>query len=204
MPYAEEPPGGCYFLIYLVKLSLKCSRTKIENVIPTLILKYVFLVHQVDYRSLNTMYASQFYYKVERFDPSHELLELHPHYRGGNWKTGGSCHLETLPELSSTQRFSRPWFSMLMAARDIISFGTPVSTIEILNVTQMTALRKDGHSSLYYLGPTAGPSSLHKQDCSHWCLPGVPDAWNELLHALFIKWEWSRHQNNTGPSLVQL
>lgn len=183
--YEKTIRGGCYFQVgddVMMKMTVeRAYRRAIKTVV-----KWVG-------REVNTSNTKVFF---RTFSPVH--------FRGGNWKTGGSCHLETLPELSLTQRFSRPWFSMLMAARDIISFGTPVSTIEILNVTQMTALRKDGHSSLYYLGPTAGPASLHKQDCSHWCLPGVPDAWNELLYALFIKWEWSRHQNNTGPSLVQL
>lgn len=59
--------------------------------------------------------------------------------------------------------------------------------IELLNVTGMTSQRKDGHSSLYYLGPSKGPASPHRQDCSHWCLPGVPDSWNELLYAIFLK-----------------
>ncbi|CAN1151658.1 Protein trichome birefringence-like 10 [Linum perenne] len=51
----------------------------------------------------------------------------------------------------------------------------------------MTARRKDGHSSLYYL--SSQPAPLRKQDCSHWCLPGVPDSWNELVYALFLKRE---------------
>ncbi|EFH58707.1 hypothetical protein ARALYDRAFT_896717 [Arabidopsis lyrata subsp. lyrata] len=52
----------------------------------------------------------------------------------------------------------------------------------------MAAQRKDGHPSLYYHGPL-GPAPLHRQDCSHWCLPGVPDTWNELFYALFMKQE---------------
>ncbi|KAJ6972836.1 hypothetical protein NC653_033222 [Populus alba x Populus x berolinensis] len=33
-----------------------------------------------------------------------------------------------------------------------------------------------GHPSIY----AGNRSSI--QDCSHWCLPGVPDTWNEFLH----------------------
>ncbi|KAK2996658.1 hypothetical protein RJ639_026226 [Escallonia herrerae] len=51
----------------------------------------------------------------------------------------------------------------------------------------MSSRRKDGHASVYYLGSKSGPASLHRQDCSHWCLPGVPDSWNELLYALFLR-----------------
>jgi hypothetical protein len=32
------------------------------------------------------------------------------------------------------------------------------------------------------------------QDCVHWCLPGVPDTWNELLYALLFKEGWGLGQ----------
>lgn len=125
------------------------------------------------------------------------------HFRGGDWKTGGNCHLETLPEMSSTKLPSRSWLPLLSVVGHAILNKTPAPELEMLNVTQMSALRKDGHSSLYYLGPTTGPAPLHKQDCSHWCLPGVPDTWNVLLYALFLKWDLTRQQNLTLPSLAQ-
>ncbi|KAL5982566.1 hypothetical protein ACLOJK_016640 [Asimina triloba] len=37
-------------------------------------------------------------------------------------------------------------------------------------------------------------------DCSHWCLPGVPDAWNELLYILFLRREKSHHQNSSAKN----
>ncbi|KAB2625274.1 protein trichome birefringence-like 10 [Pyrus ussuriensis x Pyrus communis] len=111
------------------------------------------------------------------------------HFRGGDWKTGGSCHSETLPELGSSLVPSQSWdqFRVANVALSAHSNTSQTTKIDILNVTQMTARRKDGHSSLYYLGPNVGPAPLHRQDCSHWCLPGVPDTWNELLYALFLK-----------------
>ncbi|XP_022959381.1 protein trichome birefringence-like 11 [Cucurbita moschata] len=115
------------------------------------------------------------------------------HFRGGDWRNGGSCHLEALPELGSSLVPPETW-SHFRIANSILSgyLATPNSTkLEILNVTRMTAQRKDGHSSLYYLGPDVGPVPPHRQDCSHWCLPGVPDVWNELLYALFLKHEWT-------------
>ena len=54
----------------------------------------------------------------------------------------------------------------------------------------MSALRKDGHPLVY----TRKMDQEQKQypgdftsDCSHWCLPGVPDTWNEMLSALLIQ-----------------
>jgi hypothetical protein len=49
-----------------------------------------------------------------------------------------------------------------------------------LNITYMTELRRDGHPSRHR-EPGTPPDA--PEDCSHWCLPGVPDAWNELLYA---------------------
>lgn len=107
------------------------------------------------------------------------------HFRGGDWRTGGSCHQETLPDLS-TPAPPKSYLEYLTVA-DGLSKHLRMGSVEFLNVTEMTSRRKDGHSSLYYLGPKAAPVPPHRQDCSHWCLPGVPDAWNELLYAVFLK-----------------
>ncbi|KAE8702853.1 Protein trichome birefringence-like 11 [Hibiscus syriacus] len=110
------------------------------------------------------------------------------HFRG-DWKTGGSCHLETLPELGTPSVPTETW-EFLETVKDVLSVHSNSSNgikLDILNVTQMTAPRKDGHASLYYLGPKESPAPIHRQDCSHWCLPGVPDSWNELFYAVFLK-----------------
>ncbi|RAL43511.1 unnamed protein product [Cuscuta campestris] len=103
------------------------------------------------------------------------------HFRGGDWKTGGSCHRETLPDLGSSQMLGSTEFDAVI---NVLSRRQ--HNVELLNVTMMTWQRKDAHLSLYYLGPT-GLAPLHRQDCSHWCLPGVPDSWNQLLYAIFLK-----------------
>lgn len=59
---------------------------------------------------------------------------------------------------------------------------TPVT---FLNITKLTEFRKDGHPSVYGRG-LAENKILNSQDCSHWCLPGVPDSWNELLYAFLV------------------
>ncbi|KAK7364550.1 hypothetical protein VNO80_13287 [Phaseolus coccineus] len=40
---------------------------------------------------------------------------------------------------------------------------------------------KDGRPSIYGTGGHRG------LDCSHWCLPGVPDTWNVLLYDALIQ-----------------
>ncbi|KAJ8423504.1 hypothetical protein Cgig2_023088 [Carnegiea gigantea] len=49
--------------------------------------------------------------------------------------------------------------------------------VHLLRVTRLSQMRKDGHPGMYGLGGHRVP------DCSHWCLPGVPDTWNHLLYA---------------------
>lgn len=110
--------------------------------------------------------------------------------RGGNWNSGGGCHLETLPDLGLLPVSSDIHLEILINLLTEHSNASQVMKLDLLNVTNMTRRRKDGHASVYYLGPKTGPASLHHQDCSHWCLPGVPDSWNVLLYALLRKREF--------------
>ncbi|KAJ0488389.1 putative PMR5 domain, PC-Esterase [Helianthus annuus] len=115
------------------------------------------------------------------------------HFRGGDWRAGGTCHLETLPNLVSSPMQPSSTWPQYHIFRDVISNRTKSLSIDatkvmsILNTTIMSSMRKDGHPSLYYLGPKMNPAAVRRQDCSHWCLPGVPDAWNEILYALLLK-----------------
>ncbi|GKD71742.1 trichome birefringence-like protein 10, partial [Tanacetum coccineum] len=115
------------------------------------------------------------------------------HFRGGNWRAGGNCHLERLPNLGSTPKQpSSTWpqyqiFSKVISDHSKNTSNDDTKVLKILNTTIMSSKRKDGHPSLYYLGPKLSPAAAHRQDCSHWCLPGVPDAWNEILYALILK-----------------
>ncbi|GMN63987.1 hypothetical protein TIFTF001_033069 [Ficus carica] len=54
--------------------------------------------------------------------------------------------------------------------------------VYLLDITLLTQQRKDGHPSIY-----AGKYRSFV-DCSHWCLPGVPDTWNEILYAALLNY----------------
>ncbi|CAI5502513.1 unnamed protein product, partial [Closterium sp. Naga37s-1] len=56
-------------------------------------------------------------------------------------------------------------------------------SIKHMDLTAMMALRPDGHVQKYY-GPAK--NSKTKWDCLHWCLPGVPDAWTDVLQQMLI------------------
>ncbi|CAN1807528.1 Protein trichome birefringence-like 10 [Linum perenne] len=117
--------------------------------------------------------------------------------KGGKWNTGGSCHKEALPELEAA---SETWGQFEIAANVLSNFTKQDRrSFEFLNITGLTARRKDGHISLYYANSHgAGPTPT--QDCSHWCLPGVPDSWNELIYALFLKREANSSSSYKAPA----
>lgn len=60
--------------------------------------------------------------------------------------------------------------------------------IQMMNITQLSEYRKDGHPSIFRkqwepLSEEQLSKPTSYSDCIHWCLPGVPDVWNELLYA---------------------
>ncbi|KHN11944.1 hypothetical protein glysoja_019917 [Glycine soja] len=59
--------------------------------------------------------------------------------------------------------------------------GAMSKRVNLLNITTLSQMRKDGHPSVY------GYGGHRDMDCSHWCLPGVPDTWNLLLYAALIQ-----------------
>jgi hypothetical protein len=56
---------------------------------------------------------------------------------------------------------------------------------QLLDITRLSELRRDAHPSIYHVGPSQ-PRPINRQDCSHWCLPGLPDTWNQLLSAALL------------------
>ncbi|KAB5541126.1 hypothetical protein DKX38_014100 [Salix brachista] len=55
----------------------------------------------------------------------------------------------------------------------------------LLDITMLSELRKDAHPSIYSgdLSPQQRADPVGSADCSHWCLPGLPDTWNQLFYA---------------------
>eukprot|EP00257_Ricinus_communis_P015616 XP_015573573.1 protein trichome berefringence-like 7 isoform X2 [Ricinus communis] len=51
--------------------------------------------------------------------------------------------------------------------------------ITVLHITSMSAFRTDAHVGEWN-------DNLPVPDCSHWCLPGVPDMWNEVLLSFLL------------------
>uniref|UniRef100_M1AI24 Trichome birefringence-like C-terminal domain-containing protein n=1 Tax=Solanum tuberosum TaxID=4113 RepID=M1AI24_SOLTU len=105
------------------------------------------------------------------FMANHPLLKLDS---GGQWNTGGHCREASQP-IPETYRGEYPEKNIIVE-QIIGKMKTPVT---FLNITGLSDYRIDGHPSIYGRKPG---SSSRVQDCSHWCLPGVPDTWNEILY----------------------
>ncbi|GJN27091.1 hypothetical protein PR202_gb15080 [Eleusine coracana subsp. coracana] len=106
--------------------------------------------------------------------------------RGGLWNSGGRCHRETEPIFNQTYLTDYPE-KMVVLEQVLRQMKTPVI---YLNISRLTDYRKDGHPSVYrirYDTEEERMAAVTKQDCSHWCLPGVPDTWNELLYASLLQ-----------------
>lgn len=111
---------------------------------------------------------------------------------GGQWNSGGQCDNETVP--IDNEKYLNEYPPKMRVLESVLKYmKTPVS---YMNITRMTDFRKDGHPSVYRkqnLSPEERKSPLRYQDCSHWCLPGVPDAWNEILYAELLMREYRNH-----------
>ncbi|KAL4302114.1 hypothetical protein GQ457_10G025760 [Hibiscus cannabinus] len=108
------------------------------------------------------------------------------HFWGGQWNSGGQCHQETEPITNETYLTNYP--SKMRALEHVLE--KTETRVIYLNISRLTDYRKDAHPSIYrrqYQTEEERNRAVGAQDCSHWCLPGVPDTWNELLYASLLK-----------------
>ncbi|KAJ0035331.1 hypothetical protein Pint_24396 [Pistacia integerrima] len=104
-----------------------------------------------------------------------------PHFTKGQWNTGGRCDAEAQLITNENYMAHYPWMMKILESV-IAEMKTPVF---YLNITKMSDYRQDGHPSIYrQMEIPRSPGMI--QDCSHWCLPGVPDSWNQLLYATLL------------------
>ncbi|KAF2307689.1 hypothetical protein GH714_030809 [Hevea brasiliensis] len=99
----------------------------------------------------------------------------------GTWNTAGRCDVDIEPEADFMNLEPEPVNNQLIS--DIIKqmeLEYRNSKVQYLNITYLTQFRFDGHPSVHREPGTPVPAP---QDCSHWCLPGIPDVWNEILYA---------------------
>ncbi|KAM7259024.1 hypothetical protein ACFE04_014765 [Oxalis oulophora] len=108
--------------------------------------------------------------------PSHPRLRIFfrtispRHFKNGDWNTGGSCD-STIPLTGGSEVKHG-------GSKDtVVNSAVQGTRIKILDITALSDLRDEGHISRYSIKKNPPNGS----DCLHWCLPGIPDTWNELL-----------------------
>ncbi|XP_010551169.1 PREDICTED: protein trichome berefringence-like 7 [Tarenaya hassleriana] len=104
----------------------------------------------------NTIDTSRTRVLFRTFEPSH-------------WGDHRSCSVTKHPTTDTEGREQSLFSETIMEV--VKNMTVPVT---VLHVTSMSAFRSDAHVGLWSDNPSV-------PDCSHWCLPGVPDIWNEIL-----------------------
>ena len=79
--------------------------------------------------------------------------------------------METEPISGSTYQRGLPQAAYVV--EDVLK--NIMKHIHLLNITTLSQLRKDAHPSSY--------NGFRGMDCTHWCVAGLPDTWNQLLYA---------------------
>lgn len=93
------------------------------------------------------------------------------HFANGDWNTGGHCD-NTAPLASGSE------VSQEESSDAVVQDAVKATKVALLDITALSQLRDECHISKYSV-----TAANDMQDCLHWCLPGVPDTWNEILYA---------------------
>ncbi|KAK4790382.1 hypothetical protein SAY86_017686 [Trapa natans] len=115
------------------------------------------------------------------------------HIKSLDWNNpdGIRCAKETMPVLNATAPPQVGTDRRLLTVVMNVTGAMRVN-VYINNITALSEFRKDAHTSVYtlrqgeLLTPEQKADPETYADCIHWCLPGVPDTWNELLYARII------------------
>ncbi|XP_059284316.1 protein trichome birefringence-like 42 [Lycium ferocissimum] len=104
-------------------------------------------------------------------------------------KTENGCYNKTQPitDTSHVLHFSESLTKIV--EKTLSKMRIPV---RYLDITKLSEHRLDAHPSVY--NKMKGPELMNRKlkppesyaDCSHWCLPGLPDTWNRLLYASLV------------------
>jgi hypothetical protein len=105
--------------------------------------------------------------------------------------------METQPisNRSATLDVGTDW-RLYAGAQDVMQTFRRVP-VHFVDITALSELRKDAHTSVHtlrqgkLLTPEQQADPQTYADCIHWCLPGLPDTWNEFLYAHIVSRPWT-------------
>ncbi|BFG22856.1 hypothetical protein CerSpe_091300 [Prunus speciosa] len=115
------------------------------------------------------------------------------HIKSLDWDNpdGIKCAKETTPVLNATTPLEVGTDRRLFVISSNITRSMKVP-VYFLNITTLSEFRKDAHTSVHtirqgkMLTPEQQADPETYADCIHWCLPGLPDTWNEFLYTRII------------------
>nr|GMC98349.1 protein ESKIMO 1-like [Ipomoea batatas] len=115
------------------------------------------------------------------------------HIKSLDWENpnGIKCAKETSPILNTSMPLNVGTDYRLFSIASNIT-GTIKKPVHFINITKLSEYRKDAHTSVHtirqgkMLTPEQQADPNTYADCIHWCLPGLPDTWNEFLYSHII------------------
>ncbi|KAI4372917.1 hypothetical protein MLD38_011098 [Melastoma candidum] len=115
------------------------------------------------------------------------------HIKSLDWgdPNGIKCAKETTPILNPTSPIDVGTDGRLFVIAENITRHMTIP-VHFVNITSLSESRKDAHTSVYTIrqGKKLTPEQMadpqNFADCIHWCLPGLPDTWNEFIYARIL------------------
>ncbi|KAE8719452.1 Protein trichome birefringence-like 34 [Hibiscus syriacus] len=119
---------------------------------------------------------------------------IEKHARAAKWGeiVGENCYGETEPVTEEGYVGGASSKMMRVVDNVLDELKTRGLNVQMVNITQLSDYRKEAHPSIYRKHwETITEEQLvnpkNYSDSIHWCLPGVPDVWNELLYAYILQ-----------------
>ncbi|GLT78934.1 hypothetical protein SLA2020_504510 [Shorea laevis] len=158
------------------------------------LVKYDEIERSIAYREVLKTWAEWVENNVDTKLTSVYFISMSPvHYNSAHWNNpdGIRCAKETAPVLNMSIPMYLGTDKRLFEVAENVTQSTKVP-VHLINITTLSEYRKDAHTSVYtlrqgkLLTPEQQADPAAYADCIHWCLPGLPDTWNELLYAHII------------------
>ncbi|ESQ31437.1 hypothetical protein EUTSA_v10004332mg [Eutrema salsugineum] len=115
-------------------------------------------------------------------------LQSPRHFYGGDWNQNGSCLLDKPLDKNQLDLWFDPRNDGVnkeaRRINQIIKKELQTTEIKLLDLTHLSEFRADAHPAIW-LGKQDAVA-IWGQDCMHWCLPGVPDTWVDILAELIL------------------
>ncbi|KAL9152890.1 hypothetical protein ABFS82_10G012100 [Erythranthe guttata] len=156
--------------------------------------EYDEIERPIAYERVLTTWANWLKHNINHSRTSAFFITMSPvHQQSSNWNKpeGAACASETDPISNTSTPLDMGTDRRLLKITKNVIKTTGVA-VGLVDITTLSEYRKDGHTSVYtirqgkLLTPEQKADPATYADCLHWCLPGVPDTWNELLYAHII------------------